>query len=241
MPLIEHVGIWVAALLTLCIYSFLYKDNPFYKVAEHLFVGISAGYLIVRNGFFEGFVPYAWEPLKKAWGGQYAEFTVIIPLLIGLLFFTRFIPRYSWLIRYPIVFLLGIGMGIAIPLTMQEIIFRQMHGTLRPFGALSQIGPLEIFVAILMLIGVICTLTYFFFSVEHRGAVGLISKIGIIFLMIGFGSAFGNTVMGRVSLLIERVDFLVYDWFTPYWLPILLIFGVLIVVSVLLISLFKRS
>jgi len=31
-------------------------------------------------------------------------------------------------------------------------------------------------------------------------------------LMIGFGSAFGNTVMGRVSLLIQRVEFLLQDW-----------------------------
>ena len=63
-----------------------------------------------------------------------------------------------------------------------------------------------------MLIGVISTLTYFFFSVEHRGAIGGVSKIGIVFLMIGFGSAFGNTVMGRVSLLIQRIDFLLNGW-----------------------------
>jgi len=209
--MLEQLGIWVAALLTLCIYSFLYKDNPFYKVAEHLFVGVSAGYGIVRT-YYDGFIPYVYQPLKDAYGGQYAEFAVIIPLLIGILFFTRFIPRYSWLVRYPIVFLLGIGMGIGIPLSMQGYIFRQMHGTLSPFGIFSQMGAFDIFSAVLMLIGVICTLTYFFFSVEHRGPVGIISKIGIIFLMIGFGSAFGNTVMGRVALLIERFDFLLTKW-----------------------------
>jgi len=238
--MMEQIGIWVAALLTLCIYSFLYRDNPFYKVAEHIFVGISAGYGIVY-AYHTGLIPFVWEPLNKAYGGQYVEFVVIIPLVIGLLFFTRFIPRYSWLVRYPIVFLLGIGMGIAIPAILQASIFRQMQGTLAPFGNFSQIGAFGIFSSILMLIGVICTLTYFFFSVEHRGAVGVISRIGIIFLMIGFGSAFGNTVMGRVALLIERVDFLTYDWFVPYWLPIVLIFGVGIVVSVLLMSLFRRS
>ncbi len=36
----------VAAFLTLCIFSFLYRDNPFYRFAEHLIVGISAGYWI---------------------------------------------------------------------------------------------------------------------------------------------------------------------------------------------------
>ena len=41
--------IWttIGAILTLSVYSFLYKDNPFYKFAEHLVVGISAGYYLV--------------------------------------------------------------------------------------------------------------------------------------------------------------------------------------------------
>ena len=97
---------------------------------------------------------------------------------------------------------------------MEASIFRQVHGTLAPFAQIhaGALGPFEIFGAILMLVGVICTLTYFFFSIEHRGAVGGISKVGIVFLMVGFGSAFGNTVMGRVSLFIQRVDFLLHDW-----------------------------
>ena len=47
LSLADVAGIWVAAILTLCIFSFLYKDNPLYKLAEHLFVGVSAGYQLV--------------------------------------------------------------------------------------------------------------------------------------------------------------------------------------------------
>ena len=43
----EIISAWVFVLLTLCIFSFLYKDNPFYKAAEHLYVGASAGYVAV--------------------------------------------------------------------------------------------------------------------------------------------------------------------------------------------------
>ena len=43
----EIIGAWIVVLLTLCIGSFLYDDNPFYKAAEHLYVGISAGYTLV--------------------------------------------------------------------------------------------------------------------------------------------------------------------------------------------------
>ena len=210
----ESIGIWIAALLTLCIYSFLYRDNPFYRFAEHLFVGLSVGYFTVLT-IHQGLIPFAWDPLsaaftKQQWGGLVR----LIPIGIGILFFARLVPTHAWLIRYPIAILIGVGSGLAIPNVMRADIFQQVHGTLTPFAAIhaGELDSFQIFGAILMLIGVISTLTYFFFSVEHRGAIGGVSKIGIVFLMIGFGSAFGNTVMGRVSLLIQRVDFLLHDW-----------------------------
>ena len=212
----ESFGIWVAALLTLCIYSFLYHDNPFYRFAEHLFVGLSVGYGIVLQ-VHHGLIPLAWHPFVEAvTERQLSGLLKLIPIAIGLVFFARFIPRYSWLIRYPIAILIGIGSGLAIPNVMEASIFRQVHGTLTPFAQIhaGAFSPFEILGTILMLVGVICTLTYFFFSIEHRGAIGGVSKLGIIFLMVGFGSAFGNTVMGRVSLLIQRVDFLLRDWLT---------------------------
>ena len=210
----ESIGIWIAALLTLCIYSFLYRDNPFYRFAEHLFVGLSVGYFTVLT-IHQGLIPFAWDPLSAAFTErQWSGLVRLIPIGIGLLFFARLSPARAWLIRYPIAILIGVGSGLAIPNVMRADIFRQVHGTLTPFAEIhaGTLGPFQIVGIILMLIGVISTLTYFFFSVEHRGVVGGVSKIGIVFLMIGFGSAFGNTVMGRVSLLIQRVDFLLADW-----------------------------
>ncbi|RKU19573.1 hypothetical protein C6500_10390 [Candidatus Poribacteria bacterium] len=209
----EFLGIWIAAFLTLCIYSFLYRDNPFYRFAEHLLVGMSVGYLIVLN-IYLGFIPYAWNPIKKAVTGEASPlgFLTLIPVCLGLLFFARLSPRHGWLLRYPIAILMAITSGIQIPNVLQTDIFAQVYGTLIPFSGIGTLNAFEIFGAILMVIGVVCTLTYFFFSVEHTGAVGGLSKVGIAFLMIGFGSAFGNTVMGRVALLIQRVDFLLNDW-----------------------------
>jgi len=40
---IDIFGAWIAIFLTMAILSFLYGDNPFYKLAEHLFIGISIG------------------------------------------------------------------------------------------------------------------------------------------------------------------------------------------------------
>lgn len=228
----EIFGIWIAAFLTLCIYSVLYRDNPFYRFAEHLFVGISVGYGIVI-AFHQAFLPLAWEPLSESVGALWVEITgsatpetkaalgglfKIIPIGLGLLFFARLSPRHAWIVSYPTAILIGFGSGVMIPNVLQADIFEQTRGTLAPFAAMhaGTIPPEEtagvVIGAIFMVVGVICTLTYFFFSVEHRGPINWFSKVGIAFLMIGFGAAFGNTVMGRAALLIHRVGFLINDW-----------------------------
>jgi hypothetical protein len=211
----ELLGIWIAAFLTLSIYSFLYRDNPFYRFAEHLFVGMTVGYGIAR-AVHQGFLPLAWTPVWGALTGEsYAGFVKLIPICVGLLFFARLSSRHAWLVAYPIAILIGFSSGAMIPNALQASIFEQTRGTIEPFAAIHA-GTLSgwgVFEAVLMVVGVVCTLTYFFFSVEHQGPVKWISKVGIAFLMIGFGSAFGNTVMGRVALLIQRVDFLFNDWF----------------------------
>ena len=209
------IGIWIAAFLTLCIYSFLYRDNPFYRFAEYLFVGVSLGYSIVLQ-IHQGLIPFAWQPFSAAvTGGSLTGLIKLIPIAIGLLFFAGLSQQQTWLIRYPSAILIGVTSGVAIPNVLQANVFEQTRGTIGPFAAIHA-GTLSgwgVFEAILMVVGVVCTLTYFFFSIEHRGPVKWISKVGIAFLMIGFGSAFGNTVMGRVALLIQRVDFLLNDWF----------------------------
>ena len=54
LPFVDVMGAWLAIFLTLCILSFLYKDNPFYKIAEHLFVGVSIGYKDTEGWASEG-------------------------------------------------------------------------------------------------------------------------------------------------------------------------------------------
>ena len=200
------VGVWFAIGLTLCVYSFLYKDNPFFKFAEHLFVGVSAGYLLA-NTFHHVFLPYIYNPLKLGvTAGKYREFAVLIPAFLGMMMFSRFVPRYGWMVRWPFAFLMGYSAGAKIPVTMQADIFYQIRGTVEPFASPDSIWP--IINSGLVMLGVMCTLIYFFFSRERKGITGGLSEVGIIFLMIGFGASFGYTVMARISLLIGRVDFL---------------------------------
>ncbi len=231
MHLSTNIWIWVAAALTLCIYSFLYKDNPFYKFAEHLLVGVSAGYLFVIY-FWNNVVPNLLTPLRGGFETLFAEgrFTgglaALVPGILGVLLLTRLVPKIGWISRWAIGFYFGAFQGLIITGYMQAWILGQIYGTFikggHPVFSLALFGNFigapgwgKFILAIsgpLMILGVICTLTYFFFSKEHKGVVGGVAKAGIVFLMIGFGASFGYTVMARVSLLIGRLQFLLSDW-----------------------------
>ena len=62
---------------------------------------------------------------------------------------------------------------------------------------------------LVILVGTVTGLLYFFFSKEHTGNFGKVTRVGIYFLMISFGASFGFAVMGRVSLLIGRFEDLI--------------------------------
>ena len=224
LHLTGDVGIWVGAMLTLCIFSFLYKDNPFYKFAEHLFVGVSAGYFIILR-FWTVIVPNLWEPLMKAMAGHGVDsarsgmFTVelgdyrgwlIVPGLLGLLLFARFFGKASWLSRWPLALIIGVFAGIKTTGFAQSDLVAQVQGSLQSLWIPGH--PWDSINAIIFTVGLISSLLFFYYSREHKGALGVTSKLGIMFLMVSFGAGYGYTVMSRVSLLIGRFQFLVDDW-----------------------------
>ena len=91
------LGAWVAAGLTLFIYSFLYKDNPLFKLGEHLYVGISVGYSVVL-AWHTVFLRLLWEPLKKDITENpavFGSYVLLIPAVLGLLMWARFIPKIA--------------------------------------------------------------------------------------------------------------------------------------------------
>lgn len=203
MPLSETIGIWLGAALTLCIFSFLYRDNPFYKFAEHLFVGISAGYWATLE-WHNVFLPNLWEPLT-----QEGRLLLLVPFAFGILLFSRFTRRFSWLSRWSMALIIGIYAGIAIVGYGSGDLILQIRANLLPLWTDSWLTS---FNNILLTLGVITGLIYFFFSKEHKGALGGAAKVGVWFLMISFGASFGYTVMSRMSLLIGRIYFLLVTW-----------------------------
>jgi hypothetical protein len=233
-PAATWAGLAVATLLTLCIYSMLYRDNPFFKTAEHLFVGLSAAYGfiyawrdLIRPQLLDALFRRCWMPghpvADPAQPPAYAARTrdwisldlikplepsenlwLLIPLVLSLFILLRFHPKLSWLSRWSFAFIVGYSSGTVIPFSISATIFKQMQPMLEAPG-----GSWDVQVRnLLILAGVVSVLVYFFFSVEHVGLVKHVSKVGTFFLMIAFGASFGNTVTAREALLIKRLQIL---------------------------------
>ncbi|MCX7785228.1 MAG: hypothetical protein N2201_03230 [candidate division WOR-3 bacterium] len=204
MTISTNPWIWVSAILTLGIFSFLYKENPFYRVCEHLFVGISNGYSITFV-WHRVLMPTLINPVARG-----ERLWLILIAIVGALYFTRFIPRVSWLVRIPIAIVMGYGAGASIPRGIDAGIIEQIRATIVTRNSFSIIT--NGIWALVILFGVIATVSYFFFSRERKGILKPLSYSGIIFIMLGFGASFGYTVMARISLLIGRLTFLLRDW-----------------------------
>ena len=195
------LGVITAAGMTLALYSFLYRDNPLFN-----FVGVAAAYVFGQYWYptIYGEIIAEWTELEP---GESANGWLLAPTLLGVLMLTRFSSRLAWLSRYSFAFFVGLGAGLTIPRYTSSFILAQIEPTIQPLS-LSWDG-LDLLV---ILVGVIGVLVYFFFSVEHTGVAGKVSRVGIWFLMVSFGASFGYTVMARISLLIGRVSFLLEDW-----------------------------
>lgn len=175
----------------------MYGDNPFYRFAEYLFVGVSVGWAMAVV-WYNSVIPRIWTPLVER-----NEYWVILPCLLGVLVFSLFTRKQAWLVRWPIAFVMGASAGIAVPVDFQGYIFEQLQG--------SMLTVLNVSNAVAF-IGVVTTLLYFYFSKEQKGAFGRFAGVGIWFIMVAFGASFGYTVMARISLLIGRMQFLLHDW-----------------------------
>ncbi len=210
-----------AAFLTLATFSFLYKDNPFYKIAEHIVTGVAAGYfaiLLWHNGLIpklvferleDGNWFFLWLDSSKPW--------YLVPAFLGMLMWTRFSKDYQWVSRWPMAMYIGISAGIAVPLEMSNRVNKQLYDTMADIdwanffgtgGSFNLLDTASGLSQLLIVIGVVAGLVYFFFSKAHTGVFGGVAKFGIWTLMIGFGASFGFTVMARISLFINRMQFL---------------------------------
>jgi hypothetical protein len=269
LPMIDVIGAWLGIFLTFCILSFLYKDNPFYKLAEHLFVGVSIGYVVTLQ--YQNTI----EPSLIAHLDRW--YTAIPLVLVAMMLIKATSRRYAWIGRFPLAFAVALYAGLAINAVAQAELGAQIKFAMHDLDArkidLNQASPHElgavpgvtpviakklveerarlsfkdvddamsrpsltpaekddlaekrgglvgidakasvragdkdwfgILSNVLLLLGLLASLLYFYFSLAHKHVVGRVSRFGVWVLMVGFGASFGYTVQGRIALAIGR-------------------------------------
>jgi hypothetical protein len=221
----ENLGLWVGAALTIFALSFLYGDNPFFRFTEHVFVGVTAAYWMVQ-GFWGTIVPkllanVAPELPAALFGMDFALDVPLarrlfygVPLLLGVLLLARLHPRARGAGAWTLAFVVGTTAGLRLVAFLDAGFMTQIRNCIVPLVSVGESGfdLAHTFNAVLLTGGVVCCLLYFYFSRRETGGVALAGKAGLGILMITFGASFGFSVMGRVAVLVGRMEFLLRDW-----------------------------
>lgn len=197
--------IWLGALMSLGMYSYLYKENPAFRVCEHVYLGLSLAHLAVMG--WTNIRDLGVKPLLEG------KAVLAVPMVLGLLLFSRYLPKVSWLSRYSLAYLVGVASAVTITGVIDAGIISQVRGA---------IGPVNSFDSALSLFANVAAISVFFFIIGANGKAGkgtafqrLVKQSGVagrFVLMVSFGAVFGTTIMARLGLFIPRVKFLFGDW-----------------------------
>ena len=198
--MIPGIETWVAAGLTVAVLSYvLYRENPVYRIAEALFVGVSLGNVVVMA--VRSLLTSGVNPLL---GG---DLLLAVPVALGLLLFTIYSKRLGKLSQWPVAVMSGVGVGLAIRGAVHTYIYDQIKASITPIVVLGD--PMATINAVLVLVGVVSTLAYFLFTVEGGAGGARVKTAGRYFMMLFFGAMFGQVAMTRITYITGRAQFLV--------------------------------
>jgi hypothetical protein len=205
---LKTIGIWVAAIGTLSVYSYLYKENPLFRACEYILVGLTAAHLTVMG--YQNIMDSAVKPVMTG-----TKTLMIVPIILGIMLYARWSKQHSWIARIPVSYMLAVAAAVTITGNIDAGFMRQVRATMVPIKDLN---------SLVVVVGTITTLMYFFFvkiqggsRAEGNGsALARVleagGQIGRWVMMIAFGATFGSGVMSRIGLFIGRVQFLFGDW-----------------------------
>ncbi len=194
---LELIEVWAGVLFTISVLSLVFKDSILFHFAEHLLVAVTAA-----NGIVTTYSNYL-KPAVSQDIARDGKYILIIPLLLGLLTYARFFPRLGHLARIPMAFMLGVGAAYTLA-RQPGLMLNQITASFLKLNSINNV----IFAGT-----VVSVLVYFFFvGVGSNRAYKGISQVGKAIMLVAFGAGFANTIMTRMSVLLDRMQFLVSDW-----------------------------
>lgn len=207
----EGIGTVVAIICTLAIFSLVFRENAFYRLFEHIYIGLAAGYslqIVIR----EVIDPLFYQPvfIEGKWWGIFAA-------LGGIMFYFVYSRKLNWISRIPIGLFMGMSAGQVFqiyantmwPQLEKSFLPLNPHAISETGAVIGWVGVLNNFIFIAVMLAV---MTYFFFSFKQENRfIKFSASSGRALLMIAFGALFGATIMARLSLLYDRLYFLTID------------------------------
>ncbi len=205
----------ISFLLTLIVLSYLIGDNPAFRVAVYIFIGVSAGYA-AAVAWHQVLYPRLIVPLL--FGSLSDRFLTVVPLVMGLLLLLKLSPRTARLGTPSMAFLVGVGAAVAIGGAVMGTLFPQARASMNALD-LSGAGQYwleRLSEGIVMLVGTVATLVYFHYGAKatasgpQRGKlVNALSWVGQVFIAITFGVLFAGVFVAAMTALIERMNFII--------------------------------
>jgi lipoprotein signal peptidase len=196
------IGVWIAGLLTLAAWSFVYKDNKVFRFVEYTFVSTTIGYTIVIG--IKSLKDIAYTPILAG------NYHLIIAVILGLLIFTQLSRQTTWISKYPVAIIVGTALGVGARASISGTIVPQVIANISlPYGS-----TWDIINTIVIVVTSVTSIFYFFFTrdITKHPVTSTLSRIGRVAIMIALGSGFGYTILGRFTLLLGRLQFIWYDW-----------------------------
>ena len=187
----------LTVIFAISIFSWVFKPNPVHRIAESLYIGANAGYLLVTN--LNNAYKTGVTPLSK-------NIVLAIPLILGVMMYARLTKKYGYISNYPIAVLTAVGLAVATRAIVQSDVIEQIINTAIPL--LVPASPQQTLGNIVIVISVVSSLFYFTYATEHTGAKNIFARTGISFMMIGFGANAANIIMGRASRFITMLGFI---------------------------------
>ena len=199
----------VSFLLTLLILSFIFGDNPLFRIAAYLFVGVSAGYAAVLM-IYQVIIPRLVVPIIAG------EWFTAIPLSLGLMLTFRLVPAFSRAGNLSMAYLVGTAAAVAIGGAVIGTLLPQTRGAINSFDLANAGNSSQLVEAAVMLVGTITTLAYFQFSARSQAnqpaqrpaLVEVLAQFGKLFIAITLGALFAGVLAATLVALIERIGFI---------------------------------
>ena len=211
---IELISAIVGFLLTLMILSYLIGDNPLFRVAVYLFIGVSSGYaatVIIYNVLL--------PKLGQLQTGDVNQLVLgVIPLVLGVTLLAKLFPRASWIGNFAMAMLVGVGAATALGGALLGTLLPQAQAAMDAFDLGSSLNPaLKFIEAGIMLVGTVFTLAAFQFGArrapdgtpKRNVILEWVAWFGRLFIAITLGVLFAGVYMAALTAMIERLNSIV--------------------------------